>query len=198
MLHILTTPEYRNAAWTNEANIVCVTDEDVSSVHVEQTDIVCISKTRADWRKELVHFHDDVHVPCILLTEAYQLDEMAEAINLGANGYLHLFVGRELLDLACRCIESGGIWIPGDLVATIAGQLSKSLHGEGRVDLQGFGLTEREDEVATLVFQGMTNKGISEQLDITERTVKHHVAEILKKCDAKDRLHLILKCSRLG
>ncbi len=53
-------------------------------------------------------------------------------------------------------------------------------------------LTERELQVARLIAQGASNKEIARQLDITERTVKAHVAALLEKCSARDRLQLSL------
>jgi len=54
------------------------------------------------------------------------------------------------------------------------------------------GLTQREVEVATLLKQGLSNKLIARELNITERTVKAHIAAIFQKKGVKDRLHLAL------
>ena len=48
-------------------------------------------------------------------------------------------------------------------------------------------LTRREQEVARLVAQGLTNRRIAEELFVSERTVDHHVSNILKKLNLSSR-----------
>jgi DNA-binding CsgD family transcriptional regulator len=54
-------------------------------------------------------------------------------------------------------------------------------------------LTERERQVMNLLMLGLTNKRIAQHLRITERTVKFHVAGLLRKHSAATRLELMLK-----
>ena len=56
-------------------------------------------------------------------------------------------------------------------------------------------LTPREQEIAILVAQGFTNRQIASELFISERTVDHHVSNILKKLDVGSRERV---ASRLG
>lgn len=53
-------------------------------------------------------------------------------------------------------------------------------------------LTRREQEVASAVANGSSNKEIARQLGITERTVKAHTGSVFQKLNARDRLHLAL------
>ena len=48
-------------------------------------------------------------------------------------------------------------------------------------------LTRREKEVATLVTRGLTNRQIAKDLVLSERTVDHHVSNILKKLKLSSR-----------
>lgn len=56
-------------------------------------------------------------------------------------------------------------------------------------------LTRREREVARLVAQGLTNRQIALELFVSERTVGHHVSNILKKLNLSSREQV---ASRLG
>jgi non-specific serine/threonine protein kinase len=51
-------------------------------------------------------------------------------------------------------------------------------------------LTSREQEVATLVARGLTNRQIATQLSISERTAANHVAKILKKLGLRSRTQI--------
>jgi DNA-binding NarL/FixJ family response regulator len=55
---------------------------------------------------------------------------------------------------------------------------------------KNYGLTEREEEIAKLLIQGITYQMISEQLFIALPTVKTHASNIYKKCNVKTRHEL--------
>lgn len=57
-------------------------------------------------------------------------------------------------------------------------------------------LSVREIEVVKLINAGLTNKEIGLQLNISEKTVKAHVSNILKKLRVKDRMHLVILCKQ--
>ncbi|MEM7333405.1 MAG: response regulator transcription factor [Chloroflexota bacterium] len=59
-------------------------------------------------------------------------------------------------------------------------------------------LTPREQEVAQLLAQGLTNKAIAHQLTISNHTVKFHVNAIMNKLDAQSRTEAVVKATRLG
>ncbi len=52
----------------------------------------------------------------------------------------------------------------------------------------------RELQVVRLINFGLSNKEISAELNISEKTVKTHITNILRKLKLKDRLELILYC----
>lgn len=60
----------------------------------------------------------------------------------------------------------------------------------GKQNFKNYGLTEREQQIAELLFQGFTYKNIADQLFISLPTVKTHVSNIYKKCKVKTRNEL--------
>ncbi|MHC1717989.1 MAG: LuxR family transcriptional regulator [Acidaminococcaceae bacterium] len=66
-------------------------------------------------------------------------------------------------------------------------------------DLFANKLSNREVEVARLICEGLSNRGIAEKLFISEKTVKTHVSNILVKLDLRDRMQLVVGyCKNLG
>jgi len=59
-------------------------------------------------------------------------------------------------------------------------------------------LTERQMEILSLVAQGKTYKEVAGKLYVTERTVKYHMGEILKKLHMRNRVQVIAYTSQLG
>lgn len=64
--------------------------------------------------------------------------------------------------------------------------------------LQPVELTPREQEVLTLLAEGLTNKAIAHRLEISDHTVKFHVNAILSKLNAQSRTEAVVQATRLG
>ena len=95
--------------------------------------------------------------------------------------------------------QAGGIARGGtvpDVTARSAG------HGRagaiGTTDQLARVLTDRELEVLTMVARGLSNGEIAEQLTISPATAKTHVAHLLTKLDARDRIQLVIIAYRSG
>jgi DNA-binding NarL/FixJ family response regulator len=59
-------------------------------------------------------------------------------------------------------------------------------------------LTEREMDVLTLLAEGLTNRAIGIELDISDHTVKFHVNSLLTKLNAQSRTEAAVRATRLG
>ena len=64
----------------------------------------------------------------------------------------------------------------------------------GRALMEAFGLTTREVMVVGHIMQNKSNRDIAEALFISEKTVKTHITNILKKTAAKNRYEMALLC----
>ena len=59
-------------------------------------------------------------------------------------------------------------------------------------------LTKREHEVLKLLAEGLSNRSIAVQLEISEHTVKYHVNSILRKLGAQSRTEAVVRATRSG
>jgi len=59
-------------------------------------------------------------------------------------------------------------------------------------------LTHRELEVLELLAEGLPNKGIAERLGISDQTVKFHIASIMGKLGASNRVETVRRAVRRG
>lgn len=135
-------------------------------------------------------------VPVIVLSDLPNDAEALAALSAQARGYCNSHAGAELLVKVGSVVSQGGLWIGETLMHRIL-----SVQQHIRVPPSAIppdwrtGLTAREIEVAQLAAAGGRYKEIARQLNITERTVKSHMAAILEKLGLRDRLQLALLAS---
>lgn len=97
-------------------------------------------------------------------------------------------------------MRHGGLWVGPHLLARLitglAPQLAQAPEAPAAPALDE--LSPREREVTIAVAEGLTNKQVALRLDISERTVKAHLAAVFDKLGVPDRLQLALLVSRVG
>ena len=59
-------------------------------------------------------------------------------------------------------------------------------------------VTKREEEVLQLIADGCSTSEVAEQMYISQKTVKNHLASIYQKLDARDRTQAVLQAVRMG
>jgi DNA-binding NarL/FixJ family response regulator len=109
-------------------------------------------------------------------------DEAAvmSAILAGASGFMLKEVNTSDLIEAMRTVGRGGKTLDPASSATVIEQIRRG-NVQSEEDRLAQSLTEREQKILELIADGQTNREIGEQLYLSERTVKHHVSDILGK-----------------
>lgn len=120
-------------------------------------------------------------------------DRILGAVRAGAQGYLLKGVPREELFRAIHVVSEGGSL----LQPVVASKLLQRISEEGGASSTD-PLTEREQEVLTLLAHGATNKEIAAKLFISERTAKFHVSSILSKLGAGNRTEAVSIAAQQG
>lgn len=136
--------------------------------------------------------HPDVGV--IVLTIHDDEQYLYELVRAGARGYLLKDAEARRVVEAIRHVSRGGSYLPPQLLDKVLGEFRRlgedddGAAGEARGSPRGGdGLTARELEVLQLVVEGSSNAQIAETLFISEKTVKNHITNILRKLDLSDR-----------
>lgn len=129
----------------------------------------------------------------IVLANAPNQAEALHALSLGAMGYCHAYIAPAILKEIKTVIISGGLWLGQELLQRLI-EVSTNLVGNqpDYVESLLLKLTKREKDVAVEAAKGLSNKEIARILNITDRTVKAHLAAIFERLGAKDRLQLAL------
>lgn len=129
----------------------------------------------------------------IVLTSFADDEKVFPAIKAGAAGYLLKDVEPAQLADAIRSVHAGEAL----LHPTVAARLMQEVSSEERRGPGGT-LTERELEVLRLIARGMSNREISRELTVSEKTVKTHVSNLLAKLHLADRTQAALYAVRRG
>jgi NarL family two-component system response regulator LiaR len=130
----------------------------------------------------------------IVLTSFGDDQKVFAAIRAGATGFLLKDVSPGDLALAIHAAQRG----EASLAPGIATKLMQEIAIGGSPANDEQSLTEREYAVLALIAQGRSNKQISEELSISEKTVKTHVSNILTKLHLEDRTQAAIYALREG
>lgn len=135
---------------------------------------------------------DVVDPVAVVVITTFDLDEYVhDALRAGAIGFLLKDAGPELLGEAVRAAARGDSLISPSitrrLLATFAGT-----HKRAR-DAQPIDpLTGREEEVLLTIARGRTNAEIADELHISMSTVKTHIASLMTKLGARNRVEVAM------
>ena len=133
-------------------------------------------------------------IPVMMLT-AFDTDEfILHALRAGAVGFLLKTTAPEALVASVRAAAQGQQQLSPKVLENLVGLADTPPQPEQEM-IQPSGLaelSERENEIAQLVAQGLSNAEIAEQLFISLTTVKTHMKHILAKIDGTNRVHIAI------
>ena len=115
-------------------------------------------------------------------------ETVLKAIASGAKGYVDEAASPTEFVQAIRVVNDGSVWAPRHVLSMFIERVSTSpgrIFPAGRVTF-----TEREKEVLEMLVAGRSNKEIGAALGIEERTVKAHVAKLMRKVGVQNRIAL--------
>jgi DNA-binding NarL/FixJ family response regulator len=125
----------------------------------------------------------------IIVTGSGMDDEtVLKAIASGAKGYVDEAASPTEFVQAIRIVNEGSVWAPRKVLSMFIERVTSApgrIFPAGRVTF-----TDREREVLEMLVAGRSNKEIGAALGIEERTVKAHVAKLMRKVGVQNRIAL--------
>ncbi|MGZ4813151.1 MAG: response regulator transcription factor [Terriglobales bacterium] len=115
-------------------------------------------------------------------------ETILKALAAGAKGYVDEAATPEEFIMAIRIVNQGSVWAPRRVLSIFIERVTSS---PGRIFPAGrVAFTDREKEVLGMLVAGRSNKEIGAALGIEERTVKAHVAKLMRKVGVQNRIAL--------
>jgi DNA-binding NarL/FixJ family response regulator len=161
-------------------------------------------------------------VPVVVVSASDRASDVIRAIDSGAMGFVPKRSSHHDLIAALTTIMSGSMYVPQSMLGLAFGQglgtprgtpaqTSSAVFGDNvplgpsatpephqKVpSLQDVGLTPRQSEVLGLLLQGLPNKLIARQLNLSVETVKDHVAAVLRALGVSSRTQAVLAVSQM-
>lgn len=155
-------------------------------------------------------------VPVVVVSASERTSDVIRALDLGAMGFVPKRSSNDQLVEALGLVMNGGLFVPPqmlglaelppqrsdpDTVPQVMRMLAEHARPEPRqshtVSLESIGLTPRQTEVLALLLQGLPNKLIARQLNVSVETVKDHVAAVLRALNVSTRTQAVLAVSQM-
>jgi DNA-binding NarL/FixJ family response regulator len=163
-------------------------------------------------------------LPVVVVSASDRASDVIRAIDLGAMGFVPKRSSNSSLFEALRMVMSGGLYVPpnmlgldfhpgsasssqsGDTVPAVMrqsgpdaplGERAMAEPHQQTASLAKVGLTPRQSEVLALLLQGLPNKLIARELNLSVETVKDHVAAVLRALGVSSRTQAVLAVSQM-
>ncbi len=134
----------------------------------------------------------------VVMITTFDLDEYVYgALKAGARGFLLKDAGPALLAQAIYAAAHGDALIAPNITARLLAAFA-DIHGRPRPPHPIEPLTSREEEILVPVARGWTNREIADDLHISMSTVKSHLASLMRKLDARNRVEIAMWAYETG
>lgn len=132
-------------------------------------------------------------VPVVVVSGNEQASVIHRAMHFGAAGFIPKSSSMEQITQAVEVVLNGGQWVPPGL-ADASPEMDE---GDNQFAQQLSSLTPQQFKVMVMLTEGLLNKQIAYELNVSEATVKAHVTAILRKLGVYSRTQAVIAAGRL-
>ncbi|KQV99564.1 response regulator transcription factor [Rhizobacter sp. Root1221] len=135
-------------------------------------------------------------ITVVVLSADESPETVLAAIDAGAAGFVPKTARSGVMQAALRVVLAGGVYLPPTVLGHARPAAEPVTPEPGDTDPTG--LSPRQADVLRLLVAGKPNKLICRELDLSESTVKTHLAAIFRKLDVTSRTQAVVAAARLG
>ncbi|AVV34584.1 MAG: DNA-binding response regulator [Cobetia sp.] len=132
-------------------------------------------------------------IPVAVVSGSEEPYVVRRAIDYGASGFIPKSASLDVIAEAIGEILEGEVWLPTD----IAEAMGESSEDESRFAEAIASLTPQQFRVLNMLTEGLLNKQIAYELNVSEATIKAHVTAILRKLGVHSRTQAVIAAQRL-
>ncbi len=141
------------------------------------------------------------NVPIVILSGSTRQQDIVDAIELGAKGFVPKTISGKAMLSALRMILAGETYVPSALLRAAAENGYGGAQGTGVGSAEAGArhkLTRRQQQVLDLLVRGHTNKKIAKALNLKEITVKIHLQGVFRKFGVSNRTQAVAMALQRG
>ena len=171
--------------------------EAIEVAQKSQPDVIVLDSSTMDFSMGAVESillqHPTIRILILAATAAEE--HVYTALKRGVRGYLLKGTSDIELIQTVRALNQGQSFIAPNLAAKLLMRTSPGSLTEVRSPSRLPHLTPREQQILSILAQGRSNKEIGNKLDLSEKTIKHHLTNILQKLRVRNRVEAALLAS---
>ena len=133
-------------------------------------------------------------IPIIVVSGSEDLDTIRRSVSLGASGFIPKSSDTSTIKSAMNIVLEGGVWVPDQAAIDNNTEDDELLEIASRLST----LTPQQMRVLMMLKEGLLNKQIAFELNVSEATVKAHVSAILQKLDVNSRTQAVIVASKIA
>ncbi len=140
----------------------------------------------------LIHVRNHFpQIPVVIVSAHEDHDTISKAMKYGAAGFVPKSTPVDDIYLAIVAVLSGNIWLPSSFDQT------KAAGNENDIAERVASLTQQQYRILMMFAQGMLNKQIAYDLNVSEATIKAHATAIFRKLDVRNRTQAVIAIAQL-
>ncbi|MEE1612492.1 response regulator transcription factor [Microvirga sp. CF3016] len=169
----------------------------IDTARRSRPDVIVLDCSTMDGTMEAVESILQQHpsISILVLADKAEEEHVYKALKRGVRGYL--LKGSSGIELVqtVRVLCQGQSFISPSLAAKLLMRAGPGAMSEARGSSQLPHLTPREQQILSILVQGRSNKEIGNKLELSEKTIKHHLTNILQKLRVRNRVEAALLAS---
>jgi DNA-binding NarL/FixJ family response regulator len=134
-------------------------------------------------------------MPVVVVSGSEEVNVMKRAMDYGASGFIPKSAPLETISEAIVCVLEGEEWLPREITENTSVDVSEE---ERKFAAALASLTPQQFRVLTMLTEGLLNKQIAYELNVSEATIKAHVTAILRKLGVHSRTQAVIAAQRLS
>ncbi|MGG7178278.1 response regulator transcription factor [Clostridium paraputrificum] len=134
-------------------------------------------------------------VKVLILTTFKDKEYIQEALKYGAFGYMLKDSSHDVIYEGIKTAYKGNMVVHPEVATKI---LEDSNYKEKKSEINKFNLSEKEIKIIEAIAEGLSNKQISEELFLSEGTIKNNITNILSKLELRDRTQIAIFAFKNG